>query len=35
MADKKYRNFQAVLYAEPDIKRLAADRWAFIKHDHG
>lgn len=33
MADKKYRNFQAVLYAEPDIKRLSADRWAYIKHD--
>lgn len=30
---KKYRNFSVVLYTEPDVTRLSAQRWAYIYHD--
>uniref|UniRef100_A0AAU8B7J5 Replication protein n=1 Tax=Dulem virus 75 TaxID=3145786 RepID=A0AAU8B7J5_9VIRU len=33
MASKKYRNFSAVMYEQPDIKNVSAQRWAYILHD--
>lgn len=33
MASRKYRNFGAVVYTQPDITNLSAQRWAYILHD--
>lgn len=33
MASRKYRNFSAVMYEQPNIKNISAQRWAYILHD--